>query len=60
MGSRLVSSVDTPAVARAVPRWKASCRQTKARPWQAGSSRANTNTGWMPLTAALVETSPAA
>jgi hypothetical protein len=59
IGSMLVSRVDTPAVARAVPRWKDNCRDTKARPWQARSNAANKSTGLVPLTAALVATSPA-
>jgi len=59
IGSRLVSSVETPAVARAVPRWKESWTQTKPRPWQTASTRTNTYTGSMPPTAAFVATSPA-
>src|SRR5260370_19096964 len=59
IGRALVSMVDTPAVARTVPRWKASCRDVKARPWQAGSAAAKSHTGLVPPPAALVPTSPA-
>jgi len=59
IGKMLVSRVETPAVARVVPRWNESWSEMKARPWQAGSSRANMMTGLVPPTAALVTTSPA-
>jgi hypothetical protein len=60
MGTALVSRVETPAVARTVPRWKASCKEMKARPLQASSRPVNTGTGRVPSTADLVATSPAA
>src|SRR5207237_8985656 len=59
IGSEFVNSVATPAVARARPRWKPSCKATNAGPWHA--SRAETkNAPEPPATAALVPTSPPA
>ena len=57
IGTAFVSSVASPIVVSARPRWKPSCRQTKASPW--ATSNAGTKTSRPPATA-FVPTSPAA
>jgi arsenical pump membrane protein len=59
IGNEFVSSDAAPALASALPRWKASCTQTKARPCAASTAGASASRV-PPATANLVPTSPAA
>jgi len=57
IGTAFVSSVASPIVVSARPRWKPSCRQTNASPWADSSAGMKTR---CPAATAFVPTSPAA